>query len=74
LDESEVSCHFGKRNHPGTKKNDFLWRDRMEVIKNGKTPNALQVIVPAHGTKIVPIGTLKSIIDGSGLDVSDFQK
>jgi len=46
----------------------------MEVIKNGKTPNALQVIVPAHGTKIVPIGTLKSIIDGSGLDVSDFQK
>jgi predicted RNA binding protein YcfA (HicA-like mRNA interferase family) len=34
----------------------------------------MQVIVPVHGTKIIPIGTLKSIIDGSGLKIEDFQK
>jgi predicted RNA binding protein YcfA (HicA-like mRNA interferase family) len=36
--------------------------------------NGMQVIVPVHGTKIIPIGTLKSIIDGSGLKIEDFQK
>jgi len=34
----------------------------------------MQVIVPVHGTKIIPIGTLKSIIDGSGLKIEDFRK
>jgi predicted RNA binding protein YcfA (HicA-like mRNA interferase family) len=32
-----------------------------------------QVIVPVHGSKNIPIGTLKSIIDGSGLAVDDFR-
>jgi predicted RNA binding protein YcfA (HicA-like mRNA interferase family) len=32
-----------------------------------------QVIVPMHGSKPVPIGTLKSIIDGSGIDVEAFR-
>jgi predicted RNA binding protein YcfA (HicA-like mRNA interferase family) len=32
-----------------------------------------QVIVPMHGSKNVPIGTLKSIIEGSGLMVDDFR-
>jgi len=31
-----------------------------------------QVIVAMHGGKPIPIGTLKSIIEGSGLDVEDF--
>jgi predicted RNA binding protein YcfA (HicA-like mRNA interferase family) len=26
-----------------------------------------------HGSKPIPIGTLKSIIEGSGLDVKDFR-
>jgi predicted RNA binding protein YcfA (HicA-like mRNA interferase family) len=34
--------------------------------------NGRQVIVAMHGNKPIPIGTLKSIIEGSGLDVEDF--
>jgi len=36
-------------------------------------PNGRQVIVPAHGSKPIPIGTLKSIIEGSGLPVEAFR-
>ena len=36
-------------------------------------PNGRQVIVAMHGNKPIPIGTLKSIIDGSGLSVDDFR-
>ena len=32
-----------------------------------------QVIVAMHGSKPIPIGTLKSIIEGSGLAVDDFR-
>ncbi|MBI5385492.1 MAG: type II toxin-antitoxin system HicA family toxin [Verrucomicrobia bacterium] len=32
-----------------------------------------QVIVAMHGNRPIPIGTLKSIIQGSGLDVEDFR-
>jgi hypothetical protein len=32
-----------------------------------------QVIVAMHGNKPIPIGTLKSIIEGSGLSVDDFR-
>ena len=35
--------------------------------------NGRQVIVAMHGSKPIPIGTLKSIIEGSGLDVEDFR-
>jgi predicted RNA binding protein YcfA (HicA-like mRNA interferase family) len=35
--------------------------------------NGRQVIVPIHGNKPIPIGTLKSIIEGSGLSVDDFR-
>ena len=35
--------------------------------------NGRQVIVAMHSSKPVPIGTLKSIIEGSGLDVEDFR-
>jgi len=31
-----------------------------------------QVIVPFHGSKTIPIGTLKSIVEGSGLKPEDF--
>jgi predicted RNA binding protein YcfA (HicA-like mRNA interferase family) len=35
--------------------------------------NGRQVIVAMHGNKPIPIGTLKSIIEGSGLNASDFR-
>ena len=35
--------------------------------------NGRQVIVAMHGNKPIPIGTLKSIIEGSGLEVDDFR-
>jgi predicted RNA binding protein YcfA (HicA-like mRNA interferase family) len=35
--------------------------------------NGRQVIVAMHGNKPIPIGTLKSIIEGSGLDAEDFR-
>ena len=35
--------------------------------------NGRQVIVAMHGNKPIPIGTLKSIIEGSGLSVDDFR-
>lgn len=36
-------------------------------------PAGQQVIVPHHGSKKLPIGTLKSIIEGSGLRVDAFR-
>lgn len=35
--------------------------------------NGRQVIVAMHGNKPIPIGTLKSIIEGSGLSRDDFR-
>ena len=35
--------------------------------------NGRQVIVAVHGNKPIPIGTLKSIIDGSGIDLEEFR-
>jgi predicted RNA binding protein YcfA (HicA-like mRNA interferase family) len=35
--------------------------------------NGRQIIVAMHGNKPIPIGTLKSIIEGSGLSVDDFR-
>ncbi len=35
--------------------------------------NGRQVIVAMHGNKPIPIGTLKSIIEGSGLSVDEFR-
>jgi predicted RNA binding protein YcfA (HicA-like mRNA interferase family) len=32
-----------------------------------------QVIVADHGSKLIPIGTLKSIIEGTKLDLSEFR-
>jgi predicted RNA binding protein YcfA (HicA-like mRNA interferase family) len=35
--------------------------------------NGRQVIVAMHGSKPIPIGTLKSIIEGSGLAPDEFR-
>ncbi len=36
-------------------------------------PNGRQVIVAMHGSKPIPIGTMKSIVEGSGLEVEGFR-
>lgn len=36
-------------------------------------PDGRQVIVAVHGSKPIPIGTLKSIIEGTKLSVDDFR-
>jgi len=36
-------------------------------------PNGRQVIVAMHGNKPIPVGTFKSIIEGSGLSQDDFR-
>ena len=35
--------------------------------------NGRQVIVAVHGSKPIPVGTLKSIVEGIGLDVEHFR-
>jgi predicted RNA binding protein YcfA (HicA-like mRNA interferase family) len=35
--------------------------------------NSRQVIVAMHGNKPIPIGTLKSTIEGAGLTADDFR-
>jgi predicted RNA binding protein YcfA (HicA-like mRNA interferase family) len=36
-------------------------------------PDGRQVIVPMHGSKSIPVGTLKNIIRGSGLEAEEFR-
>ncbi|MFN2622078.1 MAG: type II toxin-antitoxin system HicA family toxin [Chthoniobacterales bacterium] len=35
--------------------------------------NGRQVVVAVHASKPIPIGTLKSIIEGSGIDIEKFR-
>jgi predicted RNA binding protein YcfA (HicA-like mRNA interferase family) len=35
--------------------------------------NGRQVIVAIHGNKPIPLGTLKSIVEGSGIEVEEFR-
>jgi len=51
----------------------LLWSARRAVTKKWRHLNGRQVIVAMHGNKLIPIGTLKSIIEGSGLSVDDFR-
>jgi predicted RNA binding protein YcfA (HicA-like mRNA interferase family) len=43
------------------------------ATRNGVMQTDGMVIVAMHGSKPIPIGTLKSIVEGSGLDVKDFR-
>jgi len=51
----------------------FLLTGRRGSHQKWRHPNGRQVIVADHGSKPIPIGTLKNIIEGSGLDVEDFR-
>ena len=51
----------------------FLLVDQRGSHQKWRHPDGRQAIVAQHGSKPIPIGTLKSIIKGSGLDVDDFR-
>jgi len=55
------------------KKNGFVLVGQKGSHQKWRHGNGRQVIVAAHGSKPIPIGTLKSIIEGSGLSVDDFR-
>jgi predicted RNA binding protein YcfA (HicA-like mRNA interferase family) len=55
------------------RKNGFLFVTQAGSHQKWRHANGRQVIVAMHGNKPIPIGTLKSIIDGSGLDIEEFR-
>jgi predicted RNA binding protein YcfA (HicA-like mRNA interferase family) len=54
------------------RRNGFARRGRRAVIRNERA-DGRQVIVADHGNQSIPIGTLKSIIDGAKLSLEDFR-
>ncbi|MEO5802218.1 MAG: type II toxin-antitoxin system HicA family toxin [Verrucomicrobiota bacterium] len=55
------------------RKNGFLLIGQSGSHQKWRHANGRQVIVAMHGSKPIPIGTLKSIVEGSGLDVDTFR-
>lgn len=55
------------------RKHGFLCIAQAGSHQKWRHENGRQVIVAMHGNKPIPIGTLKSIIEGSGLSVEDFR-
>jgi predicted RNA binding protein YcfA (HicA-like mRNA interferase family) len=55
------------------RKHGFLLVAQSGSHQKWRHDNGRQVIVAMHGSKPIPIGTLKSIIEGSGLDVENFR-
>jgi predicted RNA binding protein YcfA (HicA-like mRNA interferase family) len=55
------------------RKNDFQLVSQAGSHQKWRHPNGRQVIVAVHSNKPIPIGTLKSIIDGSGLEIEQFR-
>ena len=55
------------------RRNGFGLVDQRGSHQKWRHPDGRLVIVAQHGSKPIPIGTLKSIIKGSGLDVDDFR-
>jgi predicted RNA binding protein YcfA (HicA-like mRNA interferase family) len=55
------------------KRNSFVLIGQKGSHQKWRHANGRQVIVAVHGSKPIPIGTLKSIIEGSGLNVDGFR-
>ena len=55
------------------RKNGFALVSQKGSHQKWRHGNGRQAIVAMHGSKPIPIGTLKSIIEGSGLDVEAFR-
>lgn len=55
------------------RKHGFVLAGQKGSHQKWRHTNGRQVIVAMHGSKSIPIGTLKSIIEGSGLGVEEFR-
>jgi predicted RNA binding protein YcfA (HicA-like mRNA interferase family) len=55
------------------RRNGFVMVSQAGSHQKWRHANCRQVIVAMHGNKPIPIGTLKSIIDGSGLELEQFR-
>ena len=55
------------------RRHGFLLLAQKGSHQKWRHPAGRQLIVPMHGNKPIPIGTLKNIIEGSGLDVELFR-
>jgi predicted RNA binding protein YcfA (HicA-like mRNA interferase family) len=55
------------------RKHGFIQVSQKGSHQKWRHSNGRQVIVAMHGSKPIPIGTLKSIIEGSGLGVENFR-
>ena len=55
------------------RRHDFMLVGQSGSHQKWRHANGRQVIVAMHGSKPIPIGTLKSIIEGSGLSVEHFR-
>ena len=54
-------------------RNAFIKVGQKGSHQKWRHPDGRQVIVADHGNKSIPIGTLKSIIEGTKLGVDDFR-
>jgi len=55
------------------RRNGFSLVSQKGSHQKWRNPSGRQVIVADHGSKPIPVGTLKSIIEGSGLEVDAFR-
>jgi len=55
------------------RRNGFALAGQSGSHQKWRHANGKQVIVPVHAAKPIPIGTLKNIVDGSGIDVGKFR-
>jgi predicted RNA binding protein YcfA (HicA-like mRNA interferase family) len=55
------------------RRNGFAQISQKGSHQKWRHANGRQVIVAMHGNKPIPIGTPKSIIEGSGLRIDDFR-
>jgi len=55
------------------RRNDFVKVGQKGSHQKWRHPDGRQVIVADHGSKPIPIGTLKSIIEGSKLSGDEFR-
>lgn len=55
------------------RRNDFFKVGQKGSHQKWRHADGRQVIVADHGSKPIPIGTLKSIIEGAKLSVEDFR-
>ena len=55
------------------RRHGFFFVDQRGSHQKWRHPDGRQVIVAQHGSKSIPLGTLKHLIKGSGLHADDFR-